>query len=106
MSTLNINVMKYITIDEAYQILERSKAVIWGEPNMLSYFYINNEEDDELFLHLEGEDEYTEYSSDFKKVDNLRIKVDGDSMYLIDVNKNETKVTPLFTANFGLNQLI
>ena len=91
--------MKTITVKKCVRILEECAAIIIDEgcvtyPSTLIDGYQLNE--DSQFLYVSWTKEKEEYYSTFTVKYNKEIKVIGHSIFLIDDEGDELKITPLF----------
>lgn len=95
--------IKTISFEEAFRIINDCSAVIWGDMKMVTYpsYWTPEEADgdgDGQFMHLEGVDsDFNEYEVDFKSKDNVTVKVEGNMLIFVDTTGQEVEVTPLFS---------
>ncbi len=94
--------MKTITLQEAEVILQNAAALVLDDDGALTYpnlSPINGDDENEfLYLFWYGENG-DEYSTRFREVENRMIPVSGSSMFLVDYEGVETKITVLVPAN-------
>jgi hypothetical protein len=95
--------MRTISFEVLCRILDDCSAVIWGDEKLLthpSYQYPEDEGGGGDFLYLEGDDgDYHEFEAYFYKKDNEMVRVQGNSFILVDGNKDEVEITPVFSKD-------
>lgn len=89
---------KYITLAAAHSILENCIAVMWDDRavSLPTVYDLEDEDSNGIFLMLEsGEDDGSIVQAIFIQNENSRIRVEGDSMFLMDDTGEEVKITIL-----------
>lgn len=92
--------MKTITLEQAYDILDRSSAVIIDHvvtyPSLVP---LDKTDKDNQFLYLEWTDvEGREYNAIFTQGLNAAPKIGGSDLWLTDIEGNEAQITILMPA--------
>lgn len=89
---------KYITLAAAHLILSNCIAVMWDD-RAVSLPTVSDLEDGDsnsAFLTLESQEEdFSVVEKAFVENENARVRVDGDSMFLMDADGEEVKITIL-----------
>jgi len=81
--------MKTIKLEQAFEILEDCSAIIHDIADLSG-------DDDNEFLYISWEnDEHLNYAIRFTEGPNRSIKVSGSSMFLVDHEGDETRITIL-----------
>jgi hypothetical protein len=93
--------MTYITLKEAFAILESASSVIVDDDAVVyPSIYELTEKPNEEFLFLQwADDDFNEFSVAFREGDNQQAKVSGCDLFLKDSDGDETKLTILAPKN-------
>jgi hypothetical protein len=89
---------KYISLAAAHSILENCIAVLWDDRavSLPAVSDLEDEDSNESFLMLESaEDDGSIVGARFIQNENARVRVEGDSMFLMDDTGEEVKITIL-----------
>lgn len=89
-----------MTFNQAYNLLDKTTAVMWTEEGLLTYPILYSEGDEnvegDLFLILNAADENGyEYQSDFYRKDNQNPRIEGNKLILVDEAKEEVEISLL-----------
>lgn len=92
--------MKYISLDQAIDILDDSAAVIIMDSNQAVVYACPNDPDDDEFLCLKYDDsDGLEYSFHFERASNTKVRIEKSSMYLQDISHEEVELKILKPKN-------
>jgi hypothetical protein len=89
---------KYISLAAAHSILENCIAVLWDDRavSLPAVSDLDDGDSNDSFLTLESaEDDGSIVEARFVQNENARVRVDGDSMFLMDDTGEEVKITIL-----------
>lgn len=92
--------MKTITLKETFEILQNADAVVI-DSSVLSFLSLKDliEEASNPFLHLRWELGGEVFKSTFLEIDNQEVKISGPSMFLIDDEGHEVRISILHYAD-------